>query len=126
MIKQMFVFSDSMQFKRSKQDTKKWETSYDKIEQAYRKAGCDVPEIVYWNLYGVHSRYQTVEVRADKKGVALMSGLSPSLLKLFINEQAMLVDGGKVLEVGKEEFAPWNTIKKALFRKSFDGLVVVD
>jgi hypothetical protein len=65
-------------------------------------------------------------VWVDKKGVTLTSGLSPSLLKLFMDEQAVPADGGKVLEARKEEYAPWNTIKKALFRKSFDGLVVVD
>jgi hypothetical protein len=123
MIRRIFVFSD-MQFKKLKQDTNKWETSHDKIEQAYRKAGYDVPEIVYWNLSGTHSWTKTVEVRADKKGVALMSGFSPSMLRLFMGEQ--VADGGKVLEARKEEFTPWNMMKKALFRKSFDGLVVVD
>ncbi|KAF7337082.1 hypothetical protein MVEN_02145400 [Mycena venus] len=111
-IKRVFVFSDMQEF---------------------RAAGYDVPEIVYWNL----SNYDTVEVLADRKGVALMSGFSPSMLKVFIGEEVEEAEPeesdpgidpipGETKAKTKTEFNPLNVMKKALARPSFDGLVVVD
>jgi len=56
MIKRFFVFSD-MQFDEANANgTRKkigggWATNYDVIETAYKKkAGYEVPQIVYWDL----------------------------------------------------------------------------
>ncbi|KAJ7787721.1 hypothetical protein B0H14DRAFT_3095332 [Mycena olivaceomarginata] len=56
-----------------------WETTHSAIERTFTAAGYEVPQIVYWNL----SQFETVEVMAEQKGVALMSGFSPSMLKIF-------------------------------------------
>ena len=108
---------------------------------AYKKAGYEVPEIVFWDLDGTTGP-KTVEVKSDRKGVAMMSGFSPALLKVFMGEQEeeeekveewedMAIDGTSTVTVVEEkdsedEFNPFNVMKKALLRKSFDGLVVVD
>ena len=149
MIKRLFVFSD-MQFdvSRDSQQQKKgkrmksWETTYDFIEKAYAKAGYEVPQIVFWDLSSKTSGPKTVEVESDRKGVAMMNGFSPAMLKVFMGEQdeeevvpsseweEVMADGTStvttVVVEKEDEFNPINVMKKALLRKTFDGLVVVD
>ncbi|KAL9935499.1 hypothetical protein V8E36_005847 [Tilletia maclaganii] len=129
MVKRLFVFSD-MQFDAAHQP---WETTYDAIERAYAEAGYEVPQLVFWDLAGG----QTVEVQSDRKGVAMMSGFSPAMVKVFMGledvEEGEAEEGWeKVDEEGaekKEEDADFNPVKimeKALLVKSFDTLKVVD
>jgi hypothetical protein len=137
MVKRLFVFSD-MQFDAAsgagKSGAGEWETNHDLVEKAYKEAGYDVPEMVYWNLAGemVGGR-NTVEVLGERKGVAMMSGFSPAMMKVFMGEAEEEEEGwsevtmeGEVVEKKKEEFTPFNIMKKALMKKSYDGLLVVD
>ncbi|KAK7006200.1 hypothetical protein R3P38DRAFT_3326058 [Favolaschia claudopus] len=117
MIKRVFVFSD-MQFDQGTQNPGAWETNYDVIEREFQKAGYEVPEIVYWNL----GEYGTVEVLKDRKGVALMSGFSPSMLKVFMGEEEDI----EMMEVEQDGFEVVKAEKKTLAKTSFDRLVVVD
>ncbi|KAK0483648.1 hypothetical protein IW261DRAFT_1550028 [Armillaria novae-zelandiae] len=131
MIKRLFVFSD-MQFdqaNRQSRDAANWETNYDVIEKAYKAAGYEVPQVVFWNL----SQYQTTEVTAERTGVALMNGFSPALMKVFMgeSEEEELEGWEKVTEDSEkakkaDEFNPLNIMRKSVMKKSFDGLVVVD
>ncbi|KAH6910197.1 hypothetical protein BKA70DRAFT_1272437 [Coprinopsis sp. MPI-PUGE-AT-0042] len=129
MVKRLFVFSD-MQFDVASSGRRTgtagdWDTNYDIIEQEYKEAGYEVPQIVYWDLSAQGPR--TVEALADRKGVAMLNGFSPALLKVFMGEQEEGEDGWEKVEGAKEdEFNPLNVMKKALMRKSFDGLVVID
>jgi hypothetical protein len=139
MIKRLFVFSD-MQFDEARQDrynhgpqSGEWETTYDRIKRSYQQAGYDVPQMVFWNLAG-GAEAGTAPVTGEQEGVALMSGFSPSLLKVFMGEEEAegveaewqeVKDDGEV-EAKKEEFTPVNVMKKAVMKKSFDGLVVLD
>lgn len=143
MIKRIFVFSD-MQFdeaqplksskKKKESITENWETNHDRVERAYTEAGYDVPEIVYWNLSGGLTFERTVEVQEDRKGVVMMSGFSSAMTKVFMGDAeegeeepwAEVMKDGKVVENKEDEMTPLNVMKKALFKKSFDGLVVVD
>lgn len=131
MIKRLFVFSD-MQFDEAggqSSDAATWETNYDMIEKAYKAAGYEVPQVVFWDL----SQYGTTEVTAERTGVALMNGFSPALMKVFMgeSEEEELEGWEKVTEDSKkakkaDEFNPLNTMRKSVMKKSFDGLVVVD
>ena len=134
MIKQLFVFSD-MQFDEAdgtQNSVDSWATNYDVIEKAYKQAGYEVPQIIYWDLAAA----RTKEVEdSRKKGVAMMNGFSPAMLKVFMGEEEeVLIDWEKVEEDGsvtvvekeKEVFNPYNVMLKALMKKSFDHLVVVD
>ncbi|KAJ7649848.1 hypothetical protein FB45DRAFT_974086 [Roridomyces roridus] len=131
MIKRLFVFSD-MQFDQATSGTLQWETNYNYIERAYRAEGYEVPQIVFWDLGG----YGTTEVLAERSGVALMSGFSPSMLKVFMGEQpdpetemedAEWVDVAEVEPVQQQDvFNPVSVMKKALSRECYAGLVVVD
>ena len=56
MIKRLFIFSE-MQFDECRAldgeaDVADWKTGHDEIERAYRDAGYEVPQIVYWDLAG--------------------------------------------------------------------------
>lgn len=47
------------------------------IVRQFTQAGYTVPQIVFWNL----NAYDNVPVKFDEKGVALVSGFSPSIVK---------------------------------------------
>jgi Domain of unknown function (DUF2828) len=137
MVKRLFVFSD-MQFDAAdwtSKDSGAWETNHDAIARVYAEAGYDVPEIVYWNLAG---ELETVPVEAERKGVALMSGFSPAMMKVFMGEDAedevldddiVVVDeqGEEVKPVPKkQQMTPLSIMKRALGMASYDNLVVLD
>lgn len=109
-----------------------WETNHDVIEKAFKAAGYELPEIVYWNLAGERG---TVPVTEDRKGVALMSGFSPSMLKGFLGEgddgavedpDWEMVDETVPARKQSERLTPAETMKKVLSIRSYAGLVVVD
>ena len=160
MVKRLFVFSD-MQFDAAAATVAAdvraadgagtwrggaglgWETNHDAIARVYAEAGYDVPEIVYWNLAG---ELQTVPVEAGRKGVALVSGFSPAMMKVFMGEgeEAEAEADGDVLdddtvmvdEQGeeikpepapqKQEMTPLSVMMKALGMASYNNLIVLD
>ena len=133
MVKRLFVFSD-MQFDQATGQGRQaatWETNYDKIEQAYKEAGYEVPQIVFWDLNAKPG--QTVEVTKERKGVAMMNGFSPALLKVFMGESEEVEAGweavnekGETVKPVQNEFNPVNVMKKALLKESFAELKVLD
>lgn len=145
MIKRIFVFSD-MHFDDSRQEygsdfdedqaAAEWETNHDTVERAFKEAGYEMPQIVYWNLCATRT---VSPVQHNRKGVALMNGFSPALLKTFLEEPNLdkLVednwvsvgagdDADETAENDQDDFNPVNVMKKALMKPSFDGLLVVD
>jgi hypothetical protein len=137
MVKRLFVFSD-MQFDEAERPTVKhgdWVTNHDAIAHAYEDAGYDMPEIVYWNLAGC---FETTPVEAERKGVALMSGFSPAMMKVFMDEDVeetldddmVVVDEkGEEIELPapkRPEMTPLSIMKRALEKPSYDGLMVID
>jgi len=138
MVRRLFVFSD-MQFDAADgagRDGATWETNHDAIARAYAEAGYDVPEIVYWNLAGA---LETVPVEAERKGVALMSGFSPAMMKVFMGEEdaddegldddtVMVDEQGEEIKPAprKQEMTPLSVMRRALGMKSYDNLVVMD
>ncbi|CAH9080284.1 unnamed protein product [Cuscuta europaea] len=82
MIKRLFVFSD-MEFNETPSFTP--ETDYQAMERKFREKGywnC-VPEIVFWNLKDSKS----TPVLGNHKGVALVSGYSQNLMKVFLEKE---------------------------------------
>ncbi|KAK3071029.1 hypothetical protein LTR53_009425, partial [Teratosphaeriaceae sp. CCFEE 6253] len=104
MVKQVFVFSD-MQFDAANDGTADWGTSYERIERLYKKAGYEVPRLIFWNLAGGragHGQYAggssspagaggggdevaPKPVTAAEAGTALVSGYSQGQLKMFLD-----------------------------------------
>lgn len=56
------------------------------IERKFEQAGYTVPNIVFWNL---NARAGNVPVKFDKKGVALVSGFSPSIMKSILSAKSL-------------------------------------
>ena|ERR1700733_14997249 len=137
MIKRLFIFSD-MQFDQCRANAHTtWTTDHQAIVEAYTSAGYDVPEIVYWNLSS-HAG-ASKPVLGDTPGAALLSGFSGNLLKIFTEsseeelsqqlENFTLVDkDGKEEEGGqaKSGMSPTEVMMKAINKKSFHGLRVLD
>ena len=67
------------------------------IRRKYTEAGYEVPQIVFWNLNAADN----VPVKFDTKGVALVSGFSPAIMK-------------SVLAADMDGFTPEGIMKKAV------------
>ena len=58
-------------------------TNYETIKQAYQVAGYECPQVVFWNVNG---RTGNMPVTVNDKGVALISGASPSIIKSVLTD----------------------------------------
>jgi Domain of unknown function (DUF2828) len=74
----VYIISD-MEFDVAAQNPKS--TLFDLIDSNYNSAGYVRPELVFWN---VNSRNNNTPVRFDQRGVCLVSGCSPSILKSLL------------------------------------------
>lgn len=59
-------------------------TNYEAIEDKYKKAGYEVPNVVFWN---VNARNKQVPVAADQRRVSLVSGYSASAFQLAVENK---------------------------------------
>jgi hypothetical protein len=82
-------------------------TNFEAAEKKFKQANRTMPEIIFWNV-----RAGTVDfpVSSMKKGVALVSGFSADLMKLF-------VDG--------EDLSPYTIFRKAIDDVRYDRIVCV-
>ncbi|CAF2043031.1 unnamed protein product [Brassica napus] len=118
MIRRVFVFSDmefdeassSSHSRYNTRETSSWETNYQVIVSKYEEKGYGgvVPEIVFWNLRDSKS---TPVTRSDK-GVALVSGFSKNLIKMFLDN-----DG---------EIDPMTIMHAVISGPEYNELVVID
>ncbi|XP_057724180.1 uncharacterized protein LOC130940148 [Arachis stenosperma] len=107
MIKRVFVFSD-MEFDQA--SATPWETDYQAITRKYSEKGYGsaVPQIVFWNLRDSRA----TPVAATQQGVALVSGFSKNLMKLFMDN-----DG---------ELTPESSMEAAISGPKYQKLIVLD
>ena len=56
-------------------------TNYEKIKKQYAEAGYAIPNIVFWKV----NDHGSTPVRYNDKGVALVSGCSPSVFELAVS-----------------------------------------
>ncbi|KAM1238606.1 hypothetical protein ACFX2I_039294 [Malus domestica] len=107
MIKRIFVFSD-MEFDQASSNN--WETDYEAIQRKFKEKGYEdaVPQIVFWNLR--HS--SSTPVSNTQRGVALLSGYSKNLMKLFLNYEG--------------EVHPELIMELAISGEEYQSLTVVD
>ncbi len=73
------------------------------IERKYVKAGYKMPKIVFWNI----NSHSSVPVKFNAKGVALVSGFSPSIMKA-------------VLAADFEDFTPESIMLKTIMRDRYN------
>ncbi|XP_071694042.1 uncharacterized protein [Rutidosis leptorrhynchoides] len=108
MIKRVFVFSD-MEFDQASLNP--WETDYQVIKRKFTEKGYggSVPEIVFWDLRDSRS----TPVAGKEKGVALVSGFSKNLMKLFMEDDV-------------EGLTPERIMESAISGQEYNKLVVLD
>lgn len=81
----------------------KMKTLFDEIGEKYRNHGYNLPRLVFWNIC---SRTDTVPVRENDLGVALVSGFSPTI--------ASMVFSGKT--------TPYDTVVEKLNSSRYDAV----
>lgn len=111
-----------------------WETHHERIVRRFAEAGVKVcgkpypaPEITYWNLRGNTVGFP---VDANAPSVRMLSGFSPSLLKLMLSGESLdemvivgeeVVEDGEVVAVRKRaKVDPLSTLRKALDDPKYD------
>mmetsp|Transcript_7015 Transcript_7015/g.4151 ORF Transcript_7015/g.4151 Transcript_7015/m.4151 type:complete len:224 (-) Transcript_7015:70-741(-) len=124
-IPDLIVFSD-MQFDSARSHrNEEYETMHERIVRRFKEEGLRVcgrewpaPHIVYWNLRGNTNGFP---VQGDTPNVTMLSGFSPSLLKLLLNGDPLMTeeeeDDMVVLGEGgntKKKKNPYTTVRKAL------------
>jgi hypothetical protein len=140
-IPNLIIFSD-MQFNVACRSQSKWETHHERLSRRFAEAGMRIcgrpyptPEITYWNLRGNTVGFP---VDADAPNVRMLSGFSPSILKLILSgeplqtevvEEELSVDegGGVVVSLVKKKVQvdPLTTLRKALDDTDYDDVRVV-
>ncbi|KAL5552562.1 hypothetical protein UlMin_039963 [Ulmus minor] len=107
MVKRLFVFSD-MEFDEA--SPYRWETDYEVIKWKFLEKGYGsaVPQIVFWNLRDSRA----TPVPATEKGVALLSGFSKNLLKIFLDNEG--------------DINPEDIMEAAISGVEYSKLLVVD
>lgn len=91
MPKQLLIISD-MEF----DSTSFGYTNYEKIKHKYKESGYALPKLVWWN---VDSRNTQTPVTIDDKNNLLLSGSSPSCLKVALSGEFDIVETiNKIIE----------------------------
>ncbi|CAD5188903.1 unnamed protein product [Musa acuminata subsp. malaccensis] len=108
MVRRVFVFSD-MEFDRASPNP--WETDYEAIRRKFEESGYGeaVPEVVFWNLRGTS---RSTPVVSTQKGVALVSGFSKNMVKLFLE--------------GDGQLSPREVMSSAISGREYEKLVLFD
>lgn len=81
-------------------------TAQEMIKQKYDENGYQIPDIIYWNI---QSRNENFPVRFDEMGTALISGLSPSIVKSIM---------------GGEKMNPKKIMEKTLYSKRYKCITI--
>ena len=68
------------------QATRQSESAIQMIRRQYEESGYSLPQIIFWNI---QSRGGNFPVRYDESGTALISGLSPSIVKSVLGGKEM-------------------------------------
>ena len=97
---QVLLIMSDMQFN---QCTRFDDSAMQMIRRKYEDAGYNVPAIVFWNLNAADN----VPVRFDEKGVALVSGFSPAIMKsvLAADLEGMTPESIMMKTVSSERYA---------------------
>jgi hypothetical protein len=78
------------------------DSAYEMISRKYEDAGYQIPNIVFWNL----NAKDNAPVKFDQKGVALVSGFSPSIMKSVLK--------------GKDAMTPENVMMNAIMNDRYN------
>ena len=79
----LIIVSD-MQFDQCCRSNKR--TNFEQIQKLYRKAGYEMPQLVFWNVNAIGGN---VPIKAHDTGTCLVSGYSPSILKSVLTDSVL-------------------------------------
>jgi hypothetical protein len=125
-IPDLIVFSD-MQIN---QADSRGETMHERIKRRFAEAGLQIcgspypaPKIIYWNLRGDTKGNPVLK---DTPNTQMLSGFSPSLLKLVLDGEPLVIeevaaDG----TVSQRQVTPEETLRKALDDNRYDPIRVI-
>lgn len=99
MIESIYILSD-MQFDVACPENDK--TNLDIIEQKYKESGYNLPRIIYWNIDSKNIDFPCTN---DRKNIALISGFSPDVLDLLIEQS---------------DISPYSIMRKAIDNPRYD------
>lgn len=105
MPKKLFVFSD-MQFDEADNKTN---TNFENIKELYKSHGYEMPQLIFWNLRSNNT--QDMPVKYNEKGVALLSGYSPSLFKT-------------ILSGTEKDLTPYSILRKVIDDERYDAICI--
>ena len=77
MPKQLIIISD-MEFDSVSSNN---QTNYEAIKSKYKKAGYDLPQLIWWN---VESRSNQTPITVNDKNCLLLSGCSPAVMQVAL------------------------------------------
>lgn len=77
-------------------------TNFEQIQKLYRKAGYELPQVVFWNV----NSYDNVPMTVDDTGTCLVSGCSPSILKAIMTGKIITPVDTMNDAVYNERYAP--------------------
>ena len=95
----LYIISD-MEFNYCTRDAGK--TNFEYAKELYESYGYHLPQVVFWN---VQSRQEQVPVKMNEQGVALVSGCSPRIFNMVMQNE---LDPYKFMMniIGSERYAP--------------------
>lgn len=79
------------------------DTAFSMIKRMYEQAGYKLPEMIFWNVNG---RVGNVPASFNTKGVGLVSGFSPSILKSILQGSIDTPEGLMLRTVMSERYQP--------------------
>lgn len=80
---QKLIIVSDMQFDQCCRSNKR--TNFEQIQKLYRKAGYEMPQLVFWNV----NSYGNVPITTHDTGTCLVSGCSPSILKSILTDKVL-------------------------------------
>jgi hypothetical protein len=81
---QKLIIVSDMQFDRCCKSNKR--TNFEQIQKLYRKAGYEMPQLVFWNVNSIGGN---VPITTHDTGTCLVSGCSPSILKSILTDKVL-------------------------------------
>lgn len=98
---QKLIIVSDMQFDQACSSNKR--TNFEQIQKLYRKAGYEMPQLVFWNVNSIGGN---VPIKSHDTGTALVSGCSPSILKSVLTDEVLTPLDTMKDAVYDERYAP--------------------
>lgn len=110
-------------------NNKSWTTCHDELLTMWATAGYDrIPNIIYWNLRSNTPGFQT---SSDHKGVQLLQGYSPAILKFILFGQSCdetTIDvniDSQIVKMKLSSITPYDTFRKAIDQECYNPIRLI-